>query len=149
MSHHSPYVSADLIWEVTRNQNAFLVKRTTGGGVRFSKDPLNLTNLHSRKAAGVAPAEKGGVTLITKKSSATHSPATSLHKTTFGKNKSNRKVYAGIAKTVAKNSYRPDLRAAAVSRASAILESQTPKKDAPEPKLRGSKAKKAAAEKEE
>lgn len=59
------------------------------------------------------------------------------------------RVYAGIAKTVAKNSYRPDLRAAAVSRASAILESQTPKKDAPEPKLRGSKAKKAAAEKDE
>ncbi|PQE04224.1 60S ribosomal L28 protein [Rutstroemia sp. NJR-2017a BVV2] len=116
---------------------------------RFSKDPLNLTNLHSRKAAGVAPAEKGGVTLITKKTSATQSPATSLHKTTFGKNKSNRKVYAGVAKTVAKNSYRPDLRAAAVSRASAILESQTPKKDAPESKLRGSKAKKAAAEKEE
>ena len=30
-------------------QNAFLVKRTSGGGVRFSKDPLNLTNVHSRK----------------------------------------------------------------------------------------------------
>jgi large subunit ribosomal protein L28e len=48
----------------------------------------------------------------------------------------------------AKSGYRPDLRAAAVSRASAIRQSQKPKKDAPESKPRGSKAKKAA-EKEE
>ncbi|KAB8291806.1 hypothetical protein EYC80_006594 [Monilinia laxa] len=43
----SQYVSADFIWEVTRSQNAFLVKRTTGGGSTFSRDPLNLTNKHS------------------------------------------------------------------------------------------------------
>ncbi|KAL3425658.1 hypothetical protein PVAG01_02449 [Phlyctema vagabunda] len=49
---HSSQVSADLIWEVARSQNAFLVKRKTGGGVQFSKDPLNLTNKHSRKYAG-------------------------------------------------------------------------------------------------
>lgn len=63
-------VSADLIWEVTRklffyrirascrisdkfalagSQNAFLVKRKTGGSPQFSRDPLNLTNVHSRK----------------------------------------------------------------------------------------------------
>ena len=34
------------------NQNAFLVKRSSHGGVRFSKDPLNLTNVHSRKVCG-------------------------------------------------------------------------------------------------
>ncbi|TLD13625.1 uncharacterized protein PgNI_04574 [Pyricularia grisea] len=45
-------VSADLIWEVVRNQNAFLEKRNTNGGVQFSRDPLNLTNKHSRKYAG-------------------------------------------------------------------------------------------------
>lgn len=58
------------------------------------------------------------------------------------------RTFAGVAKTVAQGGYRSDLRAEAVARSSAILESQTPKKDAPAPKLRGSKAAKAA-EKEE
>lgn len=31
------------------NQNSFLVKRNSNGGVRFSRDPFNLTNTHSRK----------------------------------------------------------------------------------------------------
>jgi large subunit ribosomal protein L28e len=43
----------------------------------------------------------------------------------------------------AKQGYRADLRQEAVARASAIRESQRPKKENPEPKLRGSKAKKA------
>lgn len=54
----------------------------------------------------------------------------------------------GIANNVAKNGYRGDLRQAAVARASAIRKSQKPVKESPEKKLRGSKAKKAAAEKE-
>lgn len=29
--------------------NSYLVKRKSGGGVQFSKDPLNLMNKHSRK----------------------------------------------------------------------------------------------------
>ena len=37
----------------TGNNNAFLVKRSNkvggGGGVQFSRDPYNPTNLHSRK----------------------------------------------------------------------------------------------------
>lgn len=31
------------------SQNAYLVKRSSHGGVAFSSDPLNLTNIHSRK----------------------------------------------------------------------------------------------------
>lgn len=31
------------------NQNAFLVQRHNAGGVRFSRDPLNPVNVHSRK----------------------------------------------------------------------------------------------------
>lgn len=58
------------------------------------------------------------------------------------------RTYKSVAGVVAKNSYRPDLRAHAVARASAIIKSQRPVKDSPEKKLRGSKAKKAAAEKE-
>jgi large subunit ribosomal protein L28e len=59
------------------------------------------------------------------------------------------RTYKGIVSSTAKSGYRSDLRAEAVSRASAIRLSQTPKKDAPEKKLRGAKAKKAAAEKDE
>lgn len=59
------------------------------------------------------------------------------------------RTYVAIVNGVVKSGYRSDLRAAAVARASAIRQSQTPKKDAPEKKLRGSKAKKAAAESDE
>lgn len=34
---------------VPGNQNSFLVKRKTGGGIQFSRDPYNLMNVHSRK----------------------------------------------------------------------------------------------------
>lgn len=43
------WIEADDEIRILGNQNAFLVKRTQAGGVRFSRDPLNLTNLHSRK----------------------------------------------------------------------------------------------------
>ncbi|RKF57680.1 putative 60S ribosomal protein L28e [Erysiphe neolycopersici] len=159
MSHHSSQVSADLIWEIVRPQNAFLVKRTSSEGVRFSRDPLNLTNIHSRKyagfvndkasspeAVGVLPIEggKGGVTLITKKQKFTQKPSSAYYKSTFGGNKSTRRTYKGIVNTTVKTRYRSDLRAEAVARASAIRYSQKPKGDLPEKKLRGSKAKKAA-----
>ena len=36
----------------TGHNNAYLVKRKSGGGVQFSRDPMNLTNVHSRKNAG-------------------------------------------------------------------------------------------------
>ncbi|TVY81761.1 putative 60S ribosomal protein L28e [Lachnellula suecica] len=159
MAHHSSQVSADLLWEITRNQNAFLVKRAGAGGLRFSRDPLNLVNIHSRKnagfvndkAVGVLPlaGEKGGVTLITKKAKHPQRPAHQGHKTNLSGSKSSRKISKTVAANVAKTGYRPDLRAHAVSRASAILKSQKTPKDLPESKPRGAKAKKAAAEKEE
>ncbi|KAK5654148.1 hypothetical protein OQA88_7579 [Cercophora sp. LCS_1] len=149
----SSNVSADLIWEITRSQNAYLVKRTYGGAAQFSRDPLNLTNLHSRKyagfantkAIGVAPAEKGGVQVITKKAGSANKPATGLTTVTYGGNKTSRKTYKNIANQAAKSGYRADLRAAAVSRASAIRRSQRAVKPEPERKLRGNAAKRAAA----
>ncbi|KAH8821516.1 60S ribosomal protein L28 [Xylogone sp. PMI_703] len=155
--YYSNQVSSDLIWEVTRNQNAFLVKRKTAGGVQFSRDPLNLTNLHSRKhagfvnekAVGILPAgEKGGVTLITKKPGQIQRPGKAAITTSFGGNKSTRKTYSSIVGSTAKTGYRPDIRAEAVARASAIRRSQRPVKEVPAAKPRGAKAKKAAAEKE-
>ncbi|RFU25673.1 hypothetical protein B7463_g10657, partial [Scytalidium lignicola] len=154
---YSNQVSSDLIWEVTRNQNAFLVKRNTGGGVQFSRDPFNLANVHSRKHAGFvnqkavgihSAGEKGGVTLITKRTGQPQRPGKATISTTLGGNKSTRKTYASIVGSTAKTGYRPDIRAAAVARASAIRRSQLPVKEAPASKLRGVKAKKAAAAKE-
>ncbi|RKF55544.1 putative 60S ribosomal protein L28e [Golovinomyces cichoracearum] len=159
MSHYSSQVSADLIWEVVRPQNSFLVKRASSGGVQLSRDPLNLKNIHSRKyagfvndkAVGIVPgdASAGGVTLITKKPKNAQRPASASYSTTFGSSKSTRKTYKGIVNTTVRSMYRSDLRAEAVARASAIRCSQRPKKDLPEKKIRGSKARKIIAKKEE
>lgn len=54
------------------------------------------------------------------------------------------RTFKAIANQTAKSGYRPDLRAAAIARASALLRSQRPVKPTPEPKLRGNAAKKAA-----
>jgi large subunit ribosomal protein L28e len=53
--------------------------------------------------------------------------------------------YKAVANKTAKSNYRGDLREAAVQRVSAIRRTQRPVKADPEPKLRGNKAKKAAA----
>ncbi|KAL2271863.1 hypothetical protein VTJ83DRAFT_1234 [Remersonia thermophila] len=144
-------VSADLIWEVTRLQNAYLVKRKTQGAPQFSRDPLNLTNLHSRKhagfvnpkAIGILPNGEKGVQVIAKKPAAANKPASSLYKVTY--TTTARKTYKAVARQAAKNYYRPDLRAAAVARVSAIRRAQRPVKPEPPKKLRGAAAKKAAA----
>lgn len=50
------------------------------------------------------------------------------------------RTYASVAAAVGKNSYRSDLNKDAVSRASALKDSQRVKKDTPAKKPRGSKA---------
>ncbi|KAG5936020.1 hypothetical protein E4U53_000307 [Claviceps sorghi] len=94
-------------------------------------------------AVGIIPNEKGGLTVISKKTTDATKPAKAFIKTTYGANKTSRKTYKAVANLTAKSSYRPDLRSAAVERASAIRRSQRPVKADPEPKLRGNKAKKA------
>ncbi|KAK4106719.1 ribosomal protein L28e [Parathielavia hyrcaniae] len=149
-------VSADLIWEVSRPYNSFLVQRKAGGAPRFSRDPLNLTNLHSRKyagfvndkAIGIVPNEKGGVQVISKKPASANKPASGVYKVTYGGNKTSRKTYKAVANQAAKNGYRPDLRPAAVARASAIRRSQRSTKPDPVKKPRGAAAKRAAADKQ-
>ncbi|KAF2841579.1 ribosomal protein L28e [Patellaria atrata CBS 101060] len=144
-------ISYDLIWEITRQNSSYLVKRKQAGGVQFSRDPLNLTNKHSKKyegyandkAIGILPGENGGVTLLTKKTGSANKPSSALHTTKFGSNKSSRKTYRSIVSSTAKKGYRPDLRAEAVSRASAIRKSQKPVKQDKPAKLRGAKARKA------
>jgi large subunit ribosomal protein L28e len=54
------------------------------------------------------------------------------------------RTYKSIANQTAKSGYRPDLRAAAVARASALRRAQLPVKPTPESKPRGKAAQKAA-----
>ncbi|KHN97670.1 60S ribosomal protein L28 [Metarhizium album ARSEF 1941] len=144
-------MSSDLVWEIVRNNNCFLSKSNRNGGVQFSHDPLNLTNKNSRKhagfvnakAVGIIPNEKGGVTVISKKTTDATKPAKAFVKTIYGGNKSSRKTYKAVANLTSKSGYRSDLRSAAVERVSAIRRAQRPVKPEPEPKLRGNKAKKA------
>ncbi|KAK2024362.1 ribosomal L28e family protein [Colletotrichum zoysiae] len=151
-----PNVSPDLIWEVVRSQNAFLVNRNDAGGLQLSRDPLNLVNKHSRKyagfvndkAIGVVPNEKGGVKVISKNQKNGNKPSKSLTEVTYGGNKSARKTYSAVARQAAAGGYRADLREAAVQRVSAIRRAQRPVKPTPEKKPRGNKAKKAETETE-
>ena len=55
------------------------------------------------------------------------------------------RVYQNIVNQTAKQGYRPDLRQAAVARASALRQSSRPVKETSERKPRGTKAKKARA----
>ena len=116
-------VSADLIWECVRefssnpeflissllilidleilgSNNAFLVKRRSGGGVQFSLDPFNLVNKHTRthagfvndKAVGIQDNGEGGIVLTTKKAKKSQNqPAASTNEVAWGKDKSSRK----------------------------------------------------------
>ncbi|CAI7628950.1 unnamed protein product [Penicillium glandicola] len=135
-------ISNDLVWQITRNQNSFLVNRNSGGGFQFSRDPLNVLNKHSYKAIGVQATENG-VVVTTKKPSNPQQPAQNLVTVTYGPKTSTRKIYKGVADKTAKNGYRADIREEAVARVSAVRRSQLPKKDAPAQKPRGAKARKA------
>lgn len=82
----------------TGNQNAYLVKRNSGGGVQFSRDPYNLTNKHSRKHAGFVNEKaisisehNGGIRLHTKKNKAATKPTSHNNTHVFGSGSSNRK----------------------------------------------------------
>ncbi|KAJ5491590.1 60S ribosomal protein L28e [Penicillium diatomitis] len=143
MSVSRPNVSNDLIWQITRNQNAYLVRRNTGGGSQFSRDPLNLVNKHSFKAVGVQSDENGNVVVITKKPNNAQQPAQSLVTVSYGPKTSTRKIYKGVASKTAQHGYRADVREEAVSRVSALRRAGLPKKETPASKPRGAKARQA------
>ncbi|CAN8097471.1 unnamed protein product [Discula destructiva] len=149
-----PNVSSDLVWEIVRNNNSFLVKRKQSGGVQFSRDPLNLLNKNTRthagfvnnKAAGIYADGDKGLIYHSKKAKSTHQPAKTHHKVAFSGH--SRKTYKNVANYVARGGYRPDLRQAAIARASAVFKAQRPVKADHEKKLRGNAAKRAAASSE-
>lgn len=51
-------MSSELIWQLTKKHNAFVVSNS---GASFDKDPLNLTNVHNKKSSGIANAKAVGV----------------------------------------------------------------------------------------
>ncbi|KAF1346457.1 ribosomal L28e protein family-domain-containing protein [Delphinella strobiligena] len=144
--------SYDLIWETIRTNNAFLVKRKQAGGVQFSKDPLNLTNKHSRKysslanpsAIGLSAGKDGKIVLTTKLGRNANKPAKAFQKTEFKSTTSGRKVYRSVINSTHQKGYRPDLSAEAVQRATALKLAAKEKKAQPESKPRGKKALKAS-----
>ncbi|KAI9317773.1 ribosomal L28e/Mak16 [Dichotomocladium elegans] len=105
-------MSADLVWALVKNNNAFLVKRSNG---QFSSEPGNLTNLNSFKYSGlanaktvdIAPAARG-VRVTTLKVKKANSPALSKNTTVIAK--SRRVTAKSIANLVVRSGYRADLR---------------------------------------
>ncbi|OMO91636.1 Ribosomal protein L28e [Corchorus olitorius] len=122
-------VPGQLIWEIVKKNNCFLVKEFGRGtaGVQFSKESNNLCNLNSYKHSGLAnkktvTIQAGGkdksVLLATTKTKKQNKPASLLHKSVM------RKEFPRMAKAVvnqvADNYYRPDLKKAALARLSVI-----------------------------
>lgn len=83
--------------------------------------------------------------MTTKLPKRSNQPARSTQQSSFSASTPSRKLYKSVVSSTAKKGYRPDLRRDAVARASAVKLSQREKKDKPAPKLRGAKARKAAA----
>ncbi|XVE98038.1 hypothetical protein REPUB_Repub03eG0070800 [Reevesia pubescens] len=121
-------VPGQLIWEIVKKNNCFLVKEFGRGNakVQFSKESNNLYNLNSYKHSGLAnkktvtiqsEGKDQSVLLATTKTKKQNKPASLLHKSVM------RKEFPRMAKAVvnqvANNYYRPDLKKAALARLSA------------------------------
>ncbi|GAN02518.1 60S ribosomal protein l28 protein [Mucor ambiguus] len=138
-------MSADLVWAIIKNNNSFLVKRQH---VQFSSEPANLKNINSFKYSGLAnyktvsilPAARG-VRVTTRKANKQNSPAKSINSVVIAKTR--RQTSKSVANLIAKSKYRPDLRAAAVARASALLSTQKARKVHPKRESKGVRANKA------
>ncbi|KAI0789498.1 ribosomal L28e/Mak16 [Abortiporus biennis] len=139
-------MSNDLQWYLLRKNNAFIVKRVPEGPI-FSKEAGNLANLHSYKYSGLVNAKTiaitespSGIQISTVKKGASPQAVHSARAVSSIRNRSGGRRSAGVVAQLAKRGYRPDLRKAAIARASAIIASQKEKKPSPPKKLRGKKA---------
>ncbi|KAI0321276.1 ribosomal L28e/Mak16 [Amylostereum chailletii] len=144
-------MSNDLEWLLIRNNNSFIVKRVAEGPI-FSKEPGNLTNIHSHKFSGLANAKTvavssspSGIKITHRKKTASPYAVASARATTTIRARSGPRRALGIAASTAKRGYRPDLRAATLARVSALAATQKEPKPTPAKKVRGKKAKAAVA----
>ncbi|KAL0679971.1 hypothetical protein Bca4012_007952 [Brassica carinata] len=135
-------VPGQLVWEIVKRNNCFLVKQFGRGNakVQFSKETNNLCNLNSYKHSGLANKKtvtiqvadkEQGVVLGTTKTKKQNKPKLSVNKSVL------KKEFPRMAKAVANqvhhaldllafnlvvvdNYYRPDLKKAALARLSVI-----------------------------
>jgi len=150
--------SADVQWQLLRNNHSFLVKRD---GHVFSAEPLNLANKHSYKYSGlvnpkvvgvVASKKTGGkktISLVTRSSKAT-SVQRPRDLVNVGLNKHVRNHRVRAAQTIqtltSGSHYRADLTRFAVARYHALHRATKVKPALPQPKKRrGAAAKKVSA----
>ncbi|XP_059969418.1 large ribosomal subunit protein eL28-like [Mesoplodon densirostris] len=122
-------VSAHLQWMVVQNGSSVLIKRKSQ---MYGTEPSNLKARNSfrynelihRKAVGVEPAAAGkGLVAVTKQRSSPRKLATCYVRTSNNKNA--RATLTSIWHII-RNKWRPDLRMAALCRASNVLRSQKP-----------------------
>ncbi|KAF9225201.1 ribosomal protein L28e [Gyrodon lividus] len=139
-------MSTDLQWLLLRKYNSFVVKKDPEGPV-FSTEPGNLRNLHSHKYSGLANAKTidikdspSGIQVTVKKSKASPQQVRTARTTFTIRNRSGGRRALGVVAGLAKKGYRPDLRAAALGRTSALIAVQKEKKPSPPKKARGKKA---------
>ncbi|KAF8633549.1 hypothetical protein AX15_001350 [Amanita polypyramis BW_CC] len=146
-------MSNDLEWLLLRNYSSHLVKRVSEGPI-FSKEPGNLTNIHSHKYSGLANKKvldiqdsKNGIQIVARKTKALPHQVKSGFATTTIKARTGPRRALGISAGFARRGYRPDLRRAALARVSALIQAQKEPKPAQPKKLRGKKKAAAAAKK--
>ncbi|KIY51966.1 ribosomal protein L28e [Fistulina hepatica ATCC 64428] len=139
-------MSTDLQWLLIRNYNSFMVKKVPEGPI-FSKEPGNLVNLHSHKYSGLANSKTidiadspNGIAITTRKKKTLSNAVAGARASHTIRARSGPRRSFGIAASYAKKGYRPDLRAAAVARTSALLSAQKEPKPLPPKKVRGRKA---------
>ncbi|KAI8885142.1 ribosomal protein L28e [Backusella circina FSU 941] len=139
-------MSSELVWAIIKNNNSFLVKRQ---GVQFSSEPSNLMNVNTFKYSGLANYKSVGVNAAARGVRVTLNKAGKQQNPSKAKNavviaKTRRQTSKSVANLVARaTKYRPDLRAAAVARASAIISSQQPVKVHAKRESKGVRAQKA------
>ena len=122
-------MSQDVQWSIIRKNSKFIVQ---SGKFRFSKEPNNLTNKHSRKFSGsiprktigIKPHSEGGIVMTLKRPKYSRRPK-SMH-TRIRLNSDRRSVYRSIRRILKKRCYRPKLTEFAVRRACVYLTSQNP-----------------------
>merc|ERR1711966_462585 len=118
--------SSDLLWALTKKQNAFLVKRN---GLQLTSEPNNLMNKHSFKYSGLANVEAvgiedntRGITLKMKNKKNASTPKRNI--VSVDLKKDFRRVAATIKTKTEGKFYRRDLSGAALARWYKIWKSQ-------------------------
>ncbi|PWN88132.1 ribosomal protein L28e [Acaromyces ingoldii] len=142
----------DLQWLLTRKSSSYIVKQKGLGRV-FSREPHNLTSIHSYthsglvndKSVGIQPNADGkGFVLSTKKQNVSPGQIKGSRNVKVIKSGGSRRAAGVVANVIGKSGYRSDLLKPAVARASAIHKSQRPsgRKQPPARKVRGTGARK-------